>query len=508
MNKTILLALEGTYPFHGGGVSTWAHILCNEITDFKFKLYSVNALLEKTPKYDLSESIESVVQLPMWYALEPRDVLRYEDNYSGFIKKKENTNQTEISLIFIPLLKRLLHLIYVEKLEVNEFEEVIIELWYFFQVNDYKLTMKNHAVWECFKEEIIEIVEREEIDDVVLLDITVAMRWIYHFLMPLSIDFPKSSVIHLTLSGFLILPAVIQKHLYRTPIALTEHGVFIRERLIAISQSESSYFLKDFLIRFSECISKLAYSRSDVILSVNKFNFKWELMYGAKEEQLRVVYNGIDHMRFVPLEKPKELQDIPTVVAMARIFELKDILTMIESCKVVKETLPNVQYRVYGENNAVPEYTKKCMQLIEKLDLQENFKLLGPHRFPEKVFCEGDISILTSISEGFPYTIIESMSCGVPVVSTDVGGVYEALNADCGILCKPKDPIAIGKAVLKLLQDKDLRQAMSRNSRKRIEENFTIDKFIKQYNDIYKELCDKNMPVEINEDLVASDATY
>lgn len=501
---SVLLALEGTYPFHGGGVSTWAHILCNRIKDFNFKIYSVNAFFEKKAKYDLCESIEEVVQVPMWYALEPREILRFDDTYSSYVKKRENLKKNEVKSVFVPLLKRLITQIYSPKQDVTELENIFMEMWYFFQVNDYKSTMKEENVWDTFKFEILKIIDKEGIDDVVLLDLTVAMRWIYHFLMPLSIDFPKSSIVHLTLSGFLVLPAIVQKKVHNTPILLTEHGVFIRERLIAISQSDSSYFLKDFLIRFSECIARLAYTNSDVILSVNKFNFKWELKYGAKPEQLRVAYNGIDHMRFVPLEKPQQLKNIPTVVAMARIFALKDILTMIRSCKVVKEVFPNIEYRIYGENDAVPEYTKQCLDLIEELGLQENFKLLGPHRQPEKVFCEGDISILTSISEGFPYTIIESMSCAIPVVATDVGGVYEALTSDCGILCKPKDPVDIGNAVIKLLSDDKLRKEMGANCRKRIEENFTIDTFVKEYNDVYHELLAKSSEKINTEELVVA----
>ncbi len=500
MKKNILLSLEGTYPYHGGGVSTWAHILCNKIKGYDFKLYSVNALHEKTLKYNLSDSINEVIQVPMWFALEPKELMRYDSTYSNFIEKKEFTKELDIDNYFIPLLERLLTQIYAKQTSIENLEDVIICMWHFFRTNDYKQTMKSPLVWESFKEKIINIISEEKLIDVTLYDLTVAMRWIYHFLMPISIDYPKVSISHLTLSGFTIIPALIQKHNYGTPIMITEHGVFIRERLLAISQSESSYFLKDFLIRFSEVMARLTYAKSDKIVSVNKFNISWELMYGAKKEQIKVIYNGIDHERFVPREKPTALKDIPTVVAMARIFELKDILTMIKSCKVVKEVLPNIQYRIYGENNVVPEYTSKCNKLIEELGLQENFKFLGPHPKPEMVFCEGDISILTSISEGFPYTIIESMSCGIPVVSTDVGGVSEALNADCGILCKPKNHEEIGRAVIKLLQDEALRAKMGIKSRERVESFFTIEKFIEQYQDVYNELLQVNILTEVDQE--------
>lgn len=492
MKPIILMALEGTYPFHGGGVSTWVHIICNKVEKFDFKLYSVNAVYETKTKYTLSSSIKEILQVPMWFELEPREFLRFNDSYYDFVQKKENSFLHDSKESFLKLFKKFLDYIYDTRIDIIELENIIVAMWEFFQVNDYKSTMKLPAVWELFKQEIKSKIPSDQIHEITLLDITYAMRWVYHFLIPISVDFPKSEVIHLGLSSFVILPAMIQKRIHKTPILLTEHGVYIRERILAISQSNSSYFLKDFLIKLSECAARLTYHNADIIMSVNKFNFKWELMYGANPDKLRVVYNGIDHFRFKPLDKPTEIKDIPIVVAMARIFELKDILTMIRSCKVVTKIFPDVQFRVYGENDAVPKYTEKCLKLIEELGLQKNFLLLGPNSKPEEAFCEGDISVLTSISEGFPYTIIESMSCGIPVVATDVGGVSEALGENCGILCKPKDHESIGQAIIKLLQDKDLLKKMKIECRKRVEDYFTIDKFIEQYENLYTELINKS----------------
>jgi glycosyltransferase involved in cell wall biosynthesis len=90
----------------------------------------------------------------------------------------------------------------------------------------------------------------------------------------------------------------------------------------------------------------------------------------SNPNKIDVIYNGIDSDLFVPGSKPAHLEGVPTVVAAARIFELKDIITMIKSCEVAKRSIPNVKYLVYGDNNAVPEYTKECMALIEKLGLR------------------------------------------------------------------------------------------------------------------------------------------
>ena len=77
------------------------------------------------------------------------------------------------------------------------------------------------------------------------------------------------------------------------------------------------------------------------------------------------------------------------------------------------------------------------------------------------------------------------MSCGIPVVATDVGGVTEALNEDCGMICKPKDHEGIGQSVIKLLKDNELRKKMGLAARERVIAHFTIDKFIRNYEVAY-----------------------
>jgi glycosyltransferase involved in cell wall biosynthesis len=487
----VLLILEGTYPFNGGGVSTWAHMLCNKVKNVNYILYSINADLEQKSNYELSKNVKDIIQVPLWSPLEPQELQSYGKKYYKTINRKEQNDEKAIAEYFIPIFKRLLNNIYDENADIEEIDDTIFDMWSFFQIHDYKKTMKSEAVWKIFCKTISEIIAKDHHYDATLYDFTVGMRWIYRFLIPISIDVPRVDISHLTLSGFPVIPALVLKYKYETPIIATEHGVFIRERLIAINSSEYSFFLKNLLIKFSECITKLVYYKSDIILSVNKFNISWEKMYGANPDKIEVIYNGIDPELFTPSPKPNHLKDIPTVVAAARIFELKDILTMIKSCEVVKKVIPNVKYLVYGDKKAVPEYTQECMNLIKELDLENNFSLAGYHENPHQLFCEGDISILTSISEGFPYTVLESMSCGIPVVATDVGGVTEALDNECGFICKPKDYDEIGKSVITLLQNDALRKQMGIKARQKIVDNFTVDKFIKEYEFAYEYIIHK-----------------
>lgn len=463
-------------------------MLCDRVENVDWTLYSINASFEPEPIFKLSPSVKEVIQVPLWAPDEPQDYVSFSRDYYKVVNRKENTTPQVIKERFVPVFEKFIQMVYDETKEMRMLDLVFYEMWEYFQEFDYKETMQDRAVWEAFKNESTQEITEDGSFTASLFDITVGLRWLYRFFIPFSIPIEKVDLTHITLSGFPLIPALVLKYRYGTPMMITEHGVYVRERLLYINRSDYSYFIKDFLIKLTEAVTRLSYHKADRILSVNKFNITWELMYGASEDKMEVTYNGVDHEKFIPREKPEHLKHIPTVVAVARIFELKDIITMIKSCAYVKAKIPDVQYLVYGDKTAVPEYTKKCEDLIKELRLENNFFLKGFHHEPHLIFSEGDISILTSISEGFPFTVLESMSCGVPVVATDVGGVAEAIDEASGFVCKPRDPKAIGDRVFQLLTDVALRESMSRNGRQRVIDHFTLGIFINSYERIYHEV--------------------
>ena len=92
----VMLILEGTYPFNGGGVSTWAHMLCNDVKNSNFTLYSINADFESKSKYKLSDNVTNVIQVPMWSPLEPQEMIDYGKKYFKIISIKEKNDLNKI----------------------------------------------------------------------------------------------------------------------------------------------------------------------------------------------------------------------------------------------------------------------------------------------------------------------------------------------------------------------------------------------------------------------------
>ena len=127
-------------------------------------------------------------------------------------------------------------------------------------------------------------------------------------------------------------------------------------------------------------------------------------------------------------------------------------------------------------------------------------------RVPEirDAYAAGQVVVLCSITEGFPYTLIEAMTCGRPCVATDVGGVTEAVG-DTGLVVPPRRPAELAKACLTLLRDADLRKRLGDAARLRALEYFTVDRAISAFDEIYMFLgAGKPLPVATSLDVLAT----
>lgn len=493
---TVLFQTEGSYPYSGGGVSTWAHMLCTELEEeIDFQLFAVTGNPFVEARYKLPSNIKDIIHIPLWGVEEPVEYFESKQPFSLHVSRKARTTKEIVKKVFMPIFQDFVKCLHDPFGDVRFISDTIYGLWKYFQWYDYKITMREPLLWIEFKNSLssqYRLLDEEEIGaEPKVFDMTFGMRWLYHFMMPVAPSIPEEiDICHSTIAGFPALSSIAAKYEYGIPGIVTDHGVYMRERLINVGRSEMPFFSKKLLVDLSTLVTRAVYYTADQISPVTTANQAWEMRFEASEQHILPIYNGVDTDLFKPLPKPKHTKDRPTVIAVAQVFPLKDIETMIRSCNEVRKSIPDVQYIVYGSLDVDKEYVEKCRALVQDLKLDDHFTFGGFHNQPNMIFNEGDISILTSISEGFPYTVIESMSCGRPVVATDVGGIKDALEG-CGILCKPRDPIDIANGVIRLLQDTQLRLELGIKSRDKVLLNFTTDRSVKAYLESYKKLTEK-----------------
>lgn len=489
---SVLFETEGTYPFSEGGVSSWCQLLIQQLKEYDFHLIAVVGNQNVELMYDLLPNIKKLYMVPLWGIEEPfgySSAATYEEAQD----KKKLTTSKAIKDYFLPLFVEFLEGIENENVNIYDYAVLFDRMNQYFDSYDYSVTMFSKDVWESFKEVIYQKYIRYNLifvnDELpTILDLITCMRWLFHLLMTLNLPIPKTDLVHSSVAAFSSLPGIISKLRYGTPFLLTEHGVYYRERYFAVSSSPIPYFSKKFLLNLNSLVSRLSYEMADQISPVCRYNSLWEVRLGADREKIKVIYNGIDPDIFSPNEDKSSKKRRPTVVIVGKVLPIKDVLSAIKTAASVRDMIDDVQFLMYGSTNADPGYFVKCKELVRELKLEDCFYFKGLKMTnPYEIYNEADISFLSSVSEGHPYVVIESMSCQKPVVATGVGGVPEVIEG-CGLIVQPGDVPAMAQAIISLLKDDGLRTELGIRSRQRVIRDFNIQKSIVEYRRSYEKL--------------------
>jgi glycosyltransferase involved in cell wall biosynthesis len=125
---------------------------------------------------------------------------------------------------------------------------------------------------------------------------------------------------------------------------------------------------------------------------------------------------------------------------------------------------------------------------VRQAGLAEHAHLLGVREDVPRLLAALDVAVLSSVGEAFPLVLGEAMACGVPCVSTDVGDAARIIG-ETGEVVPPRDPGALAAALERVLSlEPDRRRELGMAARRRIEENYSLEKTAGQYEEIYREI--------------------
>lgn len=458
----ILLVTEGTYPYVVGGVSTWCDQLIRGLSEHQFALLSLIGPIPPEPQFARPDNIEKLHAVPLWRA---RKGLR-TPNYEERQKFDQALNQFSdfIDGNLVGLGQGLLEL---SRLG-DEFD-----LWNLFE---------RKAVWQMLAQKLTpHLLYRPR-----LAEIAQAANWLRSALVPLLFIPQKTDIVHTIVNGLAALPAWVASKVHGVPLVLTEHGVYLRERYLAFSEERESPVVKYLRVSLYQALARLVYLHADKVLSVSEFNRSWQKEFGANPGKTQVIYNGVDPRLFPPLAE--RAQPTPTVVWIGRIDPLKDLETLIYAFKRVQAQLPEAQLKLYGP---VPKgnesYFMSLAGLIESLGLDTQVSFEGPVNPASLAYQQADVVALSSVSEGFPYTLIEAMMSARAVVASQVGGVAEVVG-DAGLLVPAQQAEQFADALIMLLTQPELRQDYAQRGRRRALSYFTLEKLLTAYNKVYQNL--------------------
>jgi len=319
-----------------------------------------------------------------------------------------------------------------------------------------------------------------------LSDAMAALDLIEHALRPLAFHPAQADVTHAVSNGLAALIGLGAKWTHGTPLILAEHGVYLRERYLALRLEPLGWPVKAILAAFTRRLCETGYRAADLITPCADFNQRWERRLGADPAKLRTVYNGVDPARF---HRAGPEPEVPTLAFVGRIDPLKDLLTLIKAFALVLEQIPEARLRLYG---AAPKggeaYHEECLALVAELGVGASITFEGQTSALSEAYADSHVVVLSSISEGFPFSVIEAMVCARPVVATEVGGVAEAVGKT-GLVVPPRRPDKFAEACVELLRDQPRRLALGAAARERALELFSIERAVTAFDRIYHDLA-------------------
>ncbi len=228
----------------------------------------------------------------------------------------------------------------------------------------------------------------------------------------------------------------------------------------------------------------------DVFTNVSESAVKaFEDNWIVKKKSMICVYNGIDTDRFqyLPSLRNKirlelKIEDsVRIFIAVGSFNEAKDYPNLLCAFQKILYQTDDIHLIIIGDGPL------RCdlEALISTYGISENITMLGVRKDVSELMSAADFFVLSSAWEGFGLVVAEAMSCQLPVIATDSGGVKEVVG-DYGLLCPPKNSEALAEGMMKLIgMPNKLRKNLSLNGRDHIIKNFSLDEAASKWVGIY-----------------------
>lgn len=185
-------------------------------------------------------------------------------------------------------------------------------------------------------------------------------------------------------------------------------------------------------------------------------------------------------------------------LAVGRLVEKKGLDTFVEACGILRERNVNFEAVIVGETGDAEAKIRRHIAAhnleskVELVGAMEQTKLFGEYRQAD-VFCLPCRILENGDRDGIPNVMVEAMSCGVPIVTTDVSGIPEIIrHGENGLLVAPDDPTALADSLERIYLDKSLAARLSRAGLETVRERFDGDSSAKQLATLFQAILRGN----------------
>lgn len=255
----------------------------------------------------------------------------------------------------------------------------------------------------------------------------------------------------------------------KIPFIVTVHGVMINRNLL-IDSIQSMYLNVFGRWLFSNASAIICLTKSDAL----------KTSHYACAGKISIIPNGVDIDFFNVSEKRSD----GLIVWVGRMVPEKGLVYLLKAMPNVFNKFPEAKLVLAGDGIC----RRELEQLTVNLKISDKVTFLGSVDRVQvaKILSEANVFAFPSLKEGLPFSVLEAMSCGVPVVGSDIPGVRSIItHRVTGLLVPVEDSLSLRNAIIELLMNKTLREEIGANSRILIKNEYDISVIMKKIQDVY-----------------------
>ena len=210
--------------------------------------------------------------------------------------------------------------------------------------------------------------------------------------------------------------------------------------------------------------------------------------------KVMVIHNGIDYTAFMKADdnRQQELKNEFRIPASAKVLvtvcvlrKAKGLEHLLNAASIIIKSDSHARFLIVGDGDQKQE----LISFADKKGLTPFIIWTGFRNDIPDILSIGDLFILPSLEEAFPTVLLEAMSSGLPVVSTDTGGIPEIIEHEkTGLMVPPGDPDKFAMTILELLGDADKKTELAKNAQKTVMEKFSIEHWSQSLCTVYSNL--------------------
>jgi len=260
------------------------------------------------------------------------------------------------------------------------------------------------------------------------------------------------------------------KKINNTPLVITNHGLESQTPPMWVSEL------------YNRTLGKWTFNSADAIISYTEEE-KEKMRNLSIKPHIEVIHNGINTQRFKPIDDVEKKEQILWV---GRFLPGKGVRYLIEAFHLLKKNHNDLEFKMVGEGPLRAKMIKKS----KKLGIYDDiiFEEFVPNKKMPKIYNESKVFALASLAEGVPRTVLEALSCGVPVISTRLPQITDIVK-DCGGVVPQKNPKKLANEISRILENEKIIQKYAQEGREEIIENYswrdTVEKTVELYDRIF-----------------------